>query len=190
MLTRQWRNDKMELYEGKGHRYYKGLIPSKFPQDYIFCFEWNSTGDHRPVTVELAAKHFEAEMGVASGRQGQGYGIVTIALKKGFTDPRTGIRYNEIFWRLSRWRQILRVCTTRLTLVVAYTMHACSDPTLGLTHNACGYNSTQLANFFESCDIRGVPRNVVFEDNFDQVVYQHSMYQARGHLLYGFSGQA
>ena len=36
-------------------------------------------------------------MGVASGRQGQSYGIVKMALKKGFTDPRTGIRYYKHF---------------------------------------------------------------------------------------------
>ena len=61
----------MELYERKDHQYYKRLIPSKLPQDFIFCFGSNSTGDHGPVTAELAVKHFEVEMGVFSGRQGQ-----------------------------------------------------------------------------------------------------------------------
>ena len=85
----------MDLFERKSHLYYKGLIPSKLPRDFIFCFGSNSTGDHGPITAELALKHFGAQMGVASGRQGQSYGIVTIALQKGATDPRTGITYNE-----------------------------------------------------------------------------------------------
>ena len=39
--------------------------------------------------MELVLKHFGAQMGAVSGRQGQSYGIVTIALTKGATDPRT-----------------------------------------------------------------------------------------------------
>ena len=58
-----------------------------------------------------------------------------------------------------------------LTFVVAYALDTRSNPGLGPTHNACCYNSTQLARFFGSCDIWGVPRNVVFEDHFDRVVY-------------------
>ena len=65
-----------------------------------------------------------------------------------------------------------------LTFVVAYTMHVRGNPRLGPDHNACGYNSTQLANVFGSCDIWGVPSNVVFEDHFDRVVYQRSMQPA------------
>ena len=87
----------MELFERRSHHYYKGLIPSKLPRDFIFCFGSNSTGDHGPVTAELALKHFRAQIGVASGRQEQSHGIVTMALKKGATDPRTGIRYDEHF---------------------------------------------------------------------------------------------
>ena len=94
----------MELYEIKDHQYYKGLIPSKLPRDFIFCIGSNSTGDHGSVTAELAVKHFEAKMGVVSGRQGQSYGIVTIALKKGFTDPRTGIKYEEHFLTLTQMK--------------------------------------------------------------------------------------
>ena len=68
----------MKLYERKDHRYYKGLIPLKLKYwDFIFCFGSNSTGHHGSVTAELAVKHFESEIGVASGRQGQSYRIVT-----------------------------------------------------------------------------------------------------------------
>ena len=78
-----------------------------------------------------------------------------------------------------------------LTFVVAHTMHTRGNPKLGPAHNACGYNSTKLANFFGSCDIWGVPNNpVVFEDHFDRVLYQHSMKPARGHLLYDLPRQA
>ena len=45
----------MELYKRKDHQYFKGLIPSKLPQDFIFCFGSNSAGDHEPVTAELAS---------------------------------------------------------------------------------------------------------------------------------------
>ena len=124
------------------------MIPSKLPQDFIFCFGSNSTGDQGPVTAELAVKHLEAEMGVASGRQGQSYGIVTIALKKGFTDSRTGIRYDEHFLTSTQmkvnFKDLYSYARSHpgLTFVVAYTKHAHSNPELGPAHNACSYNST------------------------------------------------
>ena len=171
----------MGLYKRKDHRYYKGLIPSKLPQDLIFCIGSNSTGDHGPVTAGLAVKHFRAEMEVASERQGQSYRIVTIALKKGFTDPRTGIRYEKHFLTPAQmktnFKDLYDYARSHpgLTFVVAYTMHARGNPRLGLACNTCGYSSTQLAGFFSSCDIWGVPRNVVFEEYFDRVVYRYSM---------------
>ena len=58
-----------------------------------------------------------------------------------------------------------------LSFVVTYTMHAHGNPMLGLASNAFGYNSTQLANFFGSCNICGAPSNVVFEVNFDRMVH-------------------
>ena len=135
----------------------------KLPQDFMFCFGSHSTGDHGPVAAELAVKHFEAKMGVASGRQGQSYGIVTIALKMGFTEPRTGIRYDEHFLTPMQmkvnFKDLYGYATSHpgLTFVAAYTMHTHGNPRLGPTHNTCDYNSTQLANFFGSCDIWGVP---------------------------------
>ena len=36
-------------------------------------------------------------MGAASGRGEQSYGVVTIALEKGHTDPKAGIRYDQYF---------------------------------------------------------------------------------------------
>ena len=169
------------------------MIPWKLPRDFIFCFGSNNAEDHGPVTAELAVKNFEAEMGVASGRQGQSYGIVTIALKKCFSDPRTGIRYDEHFLTPTQMKMNFKDLYhyarfhSGLTFVVAYTMHVRGNPRLVPAHNSCGYNSTQLANVFGSCDIWGVPSNVVFEDHFDWVAYPHSMQLARGHLLYGLS---
>ena len=168
----------MDLFERKSHLYYKGLIPSKLPRDFIFCFGSNSTGDHGPITAELALKHFGAQMGVASGRQGQSYGIVTIALQKGATDPRTGITYNEHYLTpeqiKANFKDLYDYARKHpsLTFVVAYTMHVRGNPRLGSARNACGYTSYQLANFFGSCDVWGIPRNVVFEDHFDKVVRQ------------------
>ena len=185
-----------KVYERKDHRYYKGLIPLKLPRDFTFCFRSNSTGDYGPVTEELAVKHFEAEMGVASGRQRQSYGIVTMALKKGFINPWTGIRYDENFLAPTQMKVNFKDLygyarsPPGLTFVVAYTMHALCNPRLDPVHNACEYNSTQLANIFGSCDTWVVPSNVVFEDHFDRVVYRHSMQPARGHLLHGLSKQA
>ena len=168
----------------------------KLPRDFTFCFRSNSTGDYGPITAELAVKHFEAEMGVTSGRQGQSYGIVTIALKKGFINPWTGIRYDENFLAPTKMKVNFKDLygyarsPPGLTFVVAYTMHAHCNPRLGPAHNACEYNSTHLANLFGSCDIWGVPSNVVFEDHFDRVVYRPSMQPDRGHMLHGLSKQA
>ena len=160
----------------------QGLILSKLPQDFIICFGSNSTGNHGPLTAGLALKHFGAQMEVASGRQGQSYGIVTIVLKKGFTDPSTGIRYNKHFLMPTQMKTNSKDlhgyarAHPGLTFVIVYIMHKCSNPRLGPAHNACSYNSTQIANFFGSSDIWGVTCNVVFKDHFDRVVY--SMHQA------------
>ena len=152
-------------------------------------------GDHGSVSAELPVKYFEAEMGIAFGKHRQSYGIVTIAPKKGFTDPRTGIRYYLHFLIPTQMKVNFKDLygyarsLPGLTFVVAYTMHARGNIRLGPTHSERGYNSTQLANCFGSCDIWGVPSNVVFEDHLDMVVYEHSMLPAREHLLYGLSRQ-
>ena len=56
-----------------------------------------------------------------------------------------------------------------LTFVVAYTLHKQGYPRMGPPHNACGYDSFQLARIFGSCDAWGIPLNIVFEDYFDRV---------------------
>ena len=104
-------------------------MPSRIPSNFIFCFGSNSTRDHGPVTAEKAFKHFGAQMGVASGCQGQSYGIATIALKKGFTDPRMGIRYDEHFLTPDQMKRNFKDlydyarAHPDLTFVVAYTLH-------------------------------------------------------------------
>ena len=118
-------------------------------------------------------QHMRELKGVASGRQGQSYGIVTIALQKGATDPRTGITYNEHYLTpeqiKANFKDLYDYARKHpsLTFVVV-----CGNPRLGSARNACGYTSYQLANFFGSCDVWGIPRNVVFEDHFDKVVRQ------------------
>ena len=151
------------------------MVPSRLPSNFIFCFWSNSTGNHRPVTAELAHKHFGAQIGIASGHQGQSYGIVMIALKKGFTDPRMGIRYDKHFLtpdQMKRnFKDLYNYARTHpdRTFVVAYTLYKQGNPHMGPAHNACGYDSFQLARFFGSCDVWGIPLNIVFEDYFDRV---------------------
>ena len=162
----------LELFDRKNYKYYKGLVPSRLLSNFIFCFGSNSTRNHGPVTPELAHKHFGAQMGVASGRQGQIYGIVTIALKKGFRDPRKGIRYDEHFLTPDQMKRNFKglydYARTHpdLTFLVAYTLH---KQGLGPAPNACGYDSFQLARCFGSCDAWGIPLNIVFENYFDRV---------------------
>ena len=87
-------------------------------------------------------------MGVASGRQGKSYGIVTMALKKSYTDLRTNITYDEHFLTPTQTKTNFKDlcnyarCHPNLTLVVAYTMQVRSNSRLGPAHNTCGYNST------------------------------------------------
>ena len=120
-------------------------------------------------------------MGVASGRQGQSYGIVTIALKKGFTDSRTGIRYDEHFLTSTQmkvnFKDLYSYARSHpgLTFVVAYTKHCAQQP-----RARSGPQRVQLQLYY----------NVLFEDHFDRVVYGHSMQPAQGHLLYGLHRQA
>lgn len=178
MGVRDFPFKNMKLFERKKRKYYVGLIPSKLPSNFIFCFGSNITSDHDPVTAELAEKHFGAIRGVPSGRQGQSYGIVTIALKKGATDPRTGIKYDEHFLSKrqlkANFKDFYNYARAHkdLTFVVAYTVHKYGNPTMGPAHNACGYDSKTLANLFGTCDVWGVPDNVVFEDHFAKIVYE------------------
>ena len=157
------------LFDRKNHKYYKGLVSSRLSSNFIFCFVSNSTGYHGPVTAELAHKHFGAQMGAASGRQVQSYDIVTIALKKGFTDPRTGIRYEEHFltpYQMKRnFKDLYDYSRTHpdLTFVLAYTLHKQGNPRMGPAHNACGYDSFQLARFFGFCDVWGIPLQRLFK---------------------------
>ena len=111
---------------------------------FVFCFGSNSTGDQESVKVKLALKHFGAQMGVASGRQGQSYGTVTTSLEKGATDPRTGIRFYEHFLTAtqmkSNFKDLYRYVRAHpgLTFVVEYSMHKSNDAGLGAARNACG----------------------------------------------------
>ena len=179
----------MELFGRRGHHYYKELIPSKLTGDFIFCFGSNSTGDHGPVTVELALKHFGAQMVVASGRQGQSYGSIMMILKKGATDPRRGIQYDKHFLMptqmKSNFKDLYNYAKTHsgLTFVVVYTMHKCGDAGLGAACNACGDSSTQLSGFFGSCEIWGVPCNVVFEGYFNRVVRKSYQSYMKGYSM-------
>ena len=165
----------LELFDRKNYKYYKGLVPSRLPSNFIVCFGSNNTGNHGPVTAEPAHKHFGSQMGIASWRQGQSYGIVTIALKKAFTDPRTGIRYDEHFLTPDLMKRNFKdqhdYARTHLdlTFVVAYTLHKQGNPPMGPPQNACGYDSFQLARFFGSCDAWAIPLNIVLEDYFDRV---------------------
>ena len=128
-------------------------------------------------------------MGVASGRQGQSYGIVMTALKKGATDPRKGIRYDEYFLTptqmKSNFKDLYNYAKRHpgLTFVAAYTMHNRSDVGLGAARNTCRHSSTQLARFISSCDTWGVPRNVVFEDYFDKAVRKSYQSHIEGYSM-------
>ena len=107
-----------------------------------------------------------------------------MALKKGVTDPRTGIRYDEHFLTPTQMRLNFKDlydyarAYPRLTFVVAYTMHKRGDVRMGAAHSACEYSSNQLADFFGSCNTWEIPHNVVFEDYFDSLVKK--IY--RGHM--------
>ena len=85
------------FYKRKNHLYYSGVIPPSLLKNFILCFSSNSTGDYGSITAVLALKRFIAIMGIASSRQGQSYGFVTIALEKGHADLRAGIRYDKHF---------------------------------------------------------------------------------------------
>ena len=140
----------------KNHPYYPGLkrspIPSGFPQNFIFCFVSNSKGDHGLITTELVLKNFYAIMGVASGRQEQSYGIVTIAIEKGHPDSRVDIRYDEHFLTPQKMKTKFMLMQSNTLIqhpdVAAYTIKTRSDPRMGSSYNACSSNSTHLAIFF------------------------------------------
>ena len=91
-----------------------------------------------------------------------------MVLNKGTADPRTSIRYDEHFLTPTQMRpnfkdfyDYARV-HPGLMFAVVYTMHKHSEAGLGAIHNACRYSSTQLSDFFGSCDIWGVLHNMVF----------------------------
>lgn len=142
------------LYKRKNHLYCSGVIPSSLLKNFILCFGSNRTGDYGSITAVLALKPFSAIIGVASSRQGQSYGFVTIALEKGHADVRTGIRYDKHFLTPQQtkknFKQFYGYARQHpgLTFAVAYTMHTRSSTRMGSSHYACRYTSTRVADIF------------------------------------------
>ena len=130
--------ENLILYKRKNHLQYSGLILPSLPPNFKFCFGINSTEGHGLVTTALALKIL---LGVTSGRQGQSYDIVTIALLKDYTDPKMGISYDEHFLTPPQMKANFREFYgyTRqhpdLTFVVSYSMHTRSGPKMGTLHN-------------------------------------------------------
>ena len=131
--------------------------------DTILVFGSNPEGRHGRGAALLAYRKWGAVQGQGRGLQGRSYGLVTKNLRKGYTEPATGITYHKAGRRsvepidiLGNIVELYNVADTRpdLKFLVIYTFDEGSN-------FLSGYTSKELAELFLIPDL---PENVYFHN--------------------------
>ena len=155
--------------------YYKGFIRKQLPPNCFFVFGSNPSGEHGPITAEIAVRNFGAKMGVSRGFQGQSYGIPTVALKSNTVDTVSGKLYKnckfskaEIIENIGEFIRDVKKHND-FYFFVAYTMYAIEQNSRPAV-NLCCYSSVELTEMFAKAIVENgdffIPNNVVFEEFF------------------------
>ena len=127
--------------------------------DTVLVFGSNPEGRHGRGAALLAFQRWGAVQGQGRGLQGRSYGLVTKNLRKGYTEPETGITYHKAGRRsvetidiLSNIVELYNVAEQHsdLRFLIIYKFDDAS-------HFLSGYTSSELAKLFL---IPNIPENV------------------------------
>lgn len=132
--------------------------------------ERNPPGYHGAGTAKIAVQNYGAVYQIGRGMQGNSYALVTKSLKKGYTEPSTGIKYErEGFKSVSP--EMIRDNIDELYEVarqhpeknfkIAYTFESWANGSPKKSLN--GYNSQEILEMFVRDDI---PPNIVFHESY------------------------
>jgi hypothetical protein len=156
---------------------YEGLI-KHLEHNQIFVFGSNPEGRHGLGAAKVALG-FGAKYGQGRGIQGQSYGLITKNLEKGYHDLETGITYDKygprsISPNMIKYNIIELYSYARkhrdIYFMIAYTTGG---------RNLNGYTNEEMAEFFRNTPLSpskrsNVPRNIVFEKGFHDLVFPTS----------------
>jgi len=138
---------------------YSGNITKEIiPNNGILVFGSNTQGKHGKGTAKLALMDFGAVYGQAKGLQGRSYGIITKDLTK-YTHP-----------SISR-EQIIEQIENLYLFADERPEWEFYIPYSGKGENLNAYSPVQLAEMFIASRIT-LPKNIVFEENFFQIIQQ------------------
>lgn len=140
-------------------RTYKGLIKAKNDMTVtgIFVFGSNTEGRHGKGAALTAVEKFGANYGQAIGRQGQSYAIVTKDLRK---KEHPSISKEIIMFQIDALYNYARRWSGH-DYYIAYS---------GEGTNLNAYSPREMAEMFASSPI---PENMVFEENFAELIKQY-----------------
>lgn len=143
----------------EGPKYYEGdITPSA---DTIFVFGSNPEGRHGAGAAAEAVSNFGAKYYQGRGLQGGSYGLVTVNLKAGFKEPKTGITYESAGKRSIRPDQIINNIREMYNVAIANPTKKFKigyRNTISVSLN--GYTGFEMMDMFKAAGV--VPENVYF----------------------------
>ena len=139
-----------------GKRIYRAPILQLAP-DQIWVFGSNTEGRHGKGAALIAMKQYGAEYGNPRGRQGQSYAIITKNLRKKI---HPSISQDFITLQISQLYDYARLYP-ELEFFIIYN---------GKGNNLNNYSPLEMALMFR---LENIPDNIVFEEEFDKLVYNN-----------------
>jgi len=143
---------------------YKGTIGEDFelPEDGIYVFGSNTEGRHGKGSALIAKEKYGAVYGQAEGRQGRCWAIITKDLTK------------KIHPSIPEWRIIHQIDNLYYYACVGEPDKKFYVVYSGLAKsNLNNYTPNEMANMFATPNVKLIPKNIIFEENFWLLVEKH-----------------
>lgn len=149
---------------------YSGLITNLEPNQ-VFVFGSNPQGIHGAGAAAVARKYYGAIYGIGRGHMGQSYGLVTKNLTPNYTEEPSGITYVEAGERsVSKVQIVNNISQLYLYASKHPELEFFIGYTVSNTPNLNGYTTEEMAEMF---NITPIPDNIVFNDEFYELVNEH-----------------
>lgn len=135
---------------------------NKLEPNQVFVFGSNPEGRHGKGAALIAKKLFGARYGQGKGLMGQSYGIVTkdLRIKKHPSVPTKNIK-SDI-----KQLYLFAIDNPNMEFFVAYSTKY---------KLLSGFSISQMANMFYSANNGIIPNNIIFEEGFNNLVYNDSI---------------